>query len=132
MTLLPQNTMLGKLEMVEIYEYHDKPLLFACRNASHTHYLVVQEGIHADSETWLYVSLSQERFQQIRTGIIDLHDAFAHPEDDFVFFVRLFYSHRSSQITMLNSSDLTNDQLPDKGEFLNIESSGLENIIQAN
>lgn len=128
--VIPQNTILGKLEIIEIYEYHDKPLLFACRNASYTHYLVVQEGVHPDSETWLYASLSYDRLQQIRAGIIDLHDAFAHAEDDFVFSVRLFLDDNPPQITMVNIADLIDDQLPDKGEFLNIESSGLPSELR--
>jgi hypothetical protein len=130
MTYLPQNTLLGKLELVEVYEYHDKPVLFACRNASYTHYLVVQEGVHARFETWLYASLSYTRFQQVRTGLIDLHDAFSDAEDGFVFLVTLFddASH-VPQVTTIPISHLDDAQIPDAGEFLNLESAGLAKII---
>jgi hypothetical protein len=34
MSLLPENTYLGRLKIIEVYEATDEPCLFACRNAS--------------------------------------------------------------------------------------------------
>lgn len=34
MSLLPENTYLGRLKIVEVYEATDEPCLFACQNAS--------------------------------------------------------------------------------------------------
>lgn len=121
MTVLPTNTLLGKLELVEVYEYHDKPLLFACRNASGTHYLVVQADADDRVETWLYVSVSPMRFQQIRSGEIDLHDAFVDAEDGFVFGVKLFKDAQSqAQVAMIPATELSDEQVPDAGERLNL------------
>ena len=44
-------------------------------------------------KTWLYVEVSLERLNLIRSGTIDLHDAFAYPEDDCLFQVRFPYDN---------------------------------------
>jgi hypothetical protein len=122
MTTLPMNTLLGKLELIEVYEYYDKPLLFACKNASGTHYLVVQTDSQDDFETWFYVSLSFRRFLQVRSGEIDLHEAFASAEDGFVFDVKIFgVDHLSPTIEIIPTRELNHEQLPDSGEKLNLE-----------
>lgn len=117
--MLPQNTLLGKLDIIEIYEYHDKPLLFACRNATYTHYMVVQETVHPDYEAWLYAPISPSRFEQARSGVIDLHDVFKHSEDGFVFWVKIpTESLNPIVVQTLPTDQLTDDQIPDVGEFL--------------
>jgi len=74
--------------------------------------------------------LSSTRFQQVRAGQIDLHNAFSKAEDGFVFFVTLFDdSNHVSQVTTILVSHLDDAQIPDAGEFLNLESAGLEKII---
>lgn len=121
MTVLPTNTLLGKLDLIEVYEYHDKPLLFACRNASGTHYVVVQIDADDEQEVWFYVSVSPMRFQQVRSGEIDLHDAFAKAEDGFVLGVKVFGDARmQAQVEMIPVDKLSDEQLPDAGERLNL------------
>ena len=78
---------LGKLEIIEIYDYYDQPILFACKNAAGHFYFVVAADEDEQHETWLYVEVSLERLNLIRSGTIDLHDAFAYPERDCVFQV---------------------------------------------
>ncbi len=39
MSLLPQLTNLGKLEIIEVYEYYDTPCLFGCQNLSGAEFL---------------------------------------------------------------------------------------------
>ena len=68
---------LGKLEIVEIYEYYDQPVLYSCKNASGHFYLVVAAAEDDQFLTWLCVAVSMERLNLIRSGKIDLYDAFA-------------------------------------------------------
>ena len=77
-------TGLGKLEIVETYVYYDQPLLFSCKSAAGHLYLGVAADKNDEHETWLYVGVSAERLKLIRSGAIDLHDAFAEPEDSFL------------------------------------------------
>jgi hypothetical protein len=41
MAYLPQSTILGRLKIIEVYEFYDIPRLFCCRNAAGQHYLVL-------------------------------------------------------------------------------------------
>src|SRR4051794_2134105 len=80
----------GPLELVEVYEFFDKPVLASYRNTKGTLFLAVlidetQEG----AETWLYVPLSEGRFQLLRTGAVDLHTAFKEPEEGVTYEVRI-------------------------------------------
>jgi hypothetical protein len=127
MSVLPTNTLLGKLEIIEIYEHYDQPLLFACRNASDNLYLVVLEDEEDEFENWLYASMSPARFAQVRSGGIDLYNAFKNAEDGFVFLVRLYRDRQlPSVITTLPTDQLQDEQLPESGEALNLETATLE------
>ena len=76
--------MLGRLEIVETYAYYDQPVLFSCKNSAGRLYLVVAADENEENETWLFAGMSEERLRLIRSGSIDLHDAFADPEDGFL------------------------------------------------
>jgi hypothetical protein len=127
MSSLPKNTSLGQLEIIEVYEYYDQPLLFACQNASSVRYLVVLEDEDDDSETWLYATISPTRHQQIRSGGIDLYSAFKQAEDGFVFVVQTFHDESiSSDFNLVSVDELTEEQLPEQGEALNLATETLE------
>ena len=113
---------LGKLEIIEIYDYYDQPILFACKNAAGHLYLVVAADEDEQHETWLYAEVSLERLNLIRSGAIDLHDAFANPEDDCLFQVRLPYDDPTSpQIESIKANQVPEDMLPTRGESLDLE-----------
>ena len=83
-------THLGKLELIEVYEFYDQPILFSCRNASDAIFM----GVFADEgdfETWLYIGVSLHRL--IRSGAIDLHS-------DGVIFQCLMMSNASKCLSL--------------------------------
>jgi len=126
MSVLPSNTFLGKLELTEVYEYYGKPLLFACRNASGTHYVAVQADEGGGIEKWLYMSISASRLQQVRSGVIDLHDAFMGAEDGFVFHVTMTDDARMPvEVGVISVAELKDEPLPDVGERLALEPAGM-------
>jgi uncharacterized protein DUF6575 len=127
MSVLPQDTFpfLGKLEIIEVYEYYDKPVLFACRSAAQMTYLVVLLD-EAEQSRWLYVALSTERFHKIRSGDIDLYNAFRGAEDEVVYEVTTFNIKHPSQIRVLPTSALNDEQLPERGEYLHTTSANDE------
>ena len=118
MSVLPRDTFLGKLQLVEVYEYYDQPVLFACRNAAEMYYLVVQIDAWAGAAVWLYVALSSSRFEAVRQGDIDLYSAFNDAEDEIVYEVTLFDTPHPAQIRVLPAGSLNTQQLPEKGERL--------------
>lgn len=71
---------IGDVEVVEVYEYYDQPVLFACRDRTELLYLAVLSEDAPDHETWLLTAMSPKRFAQVRTGEVDLYSAFVNAE----------------------------------------------------
>ena len=115
-------TGLGRLEIVETYVYYDQQVLFSCKSASGHLYLAVAADENDKHETWLYVGVSPERLNLIRSGTIDLHDAFADPEDGFLFQVIAPYSNQNPlQIESIQPDQIPEDMLPMPGERLDLK-----------
>ena len=98
----------GELEMIEVYEYYDVPILFACQNAASRLYIVLFADRLPEYEMWLYVEVSAQRFNLIRTGEINLHDTFFKPEMGRLIKAMIPYSDSEK----FDSNYITPDQLP--------------------
>ena len=127
MHLLPESTYLGKLNILEVYEAYDEPCLFTCQNASGQIFLVVLIDENEDYKKWVYVALSQKRFEYVRSGGIDLHDSFKSAEDEYVHIVKVpfFTEEGNSRVAIMSCEDLSEDMLPLSGEFIKIETQTL-------
>lgn len=113
--------MLGRLEILETFEYYDQPVLFSCKNAAGHLYLVVAADENEQYETWLYAGVSEDRLNLIRSGAIDLHDAFADPEDGFLVQARVPFDNRiPPQIDSIQPDKISKDILPIPGERLKL------------
>ena len=128
---------LGKLEIVEIYEYYDQPVLYSCKNASGHFYLVVAAAEDAQFLTWLCVAVSLERLNLIRSGKIDLHDAFTDSENPYAIQVKVPYEEQASvQTDFIQPNQIPEDMLPIPGECLDLETeilpmlSDVEEIVK--
>lgn len=128
MSLLPENTQLGKLELVEVYEYYDRPLLFVCKNELSHLFLVLYDGEQGEEEQWIYAPISQNRFESIRSGGIDLHDAFADAEQGFVYHFIVSKGGIVHSEDIILNHQLADERLPDRGEFLNFRSESLPKL----
>ncbi|MCE2400414.1 hypothetical protein J4G08_05940 [Candidatus Poribacteria bacterium] len=116
---------LGRLEIVEIYDYYDQPVLFSCKDTVGDLYLVVAVDENDQYETWLYAKVSVGRLNLIQSDRIDLHDAFANTEDGSVLQVKFPYDETLPLTELVKSNQIPEDMLPDPGEFLDIESNTL-------
>ena len=117
---------LGKLDIIEIYDYYDQPILFSCKNAAGHLYLVVAADENEQHEVWLYAGVSAERLNLIRSGAIDLHDAFAGPEDGFLLQVIAPYSNQTPlRIEPIQPNEISEDMLPMSGERLDLKTDTL-------
>ena len=131
-------TGLGRLEIVETYVYYDQPVLFSCKSAAGHLYLGVAADENDKHETWLYVGVSAERLSLIRSGGIDLHDAFAEPEDGFLLREIIPYDDQTQpRMEPIQPDQISEDMLPMPGECLDLEPktlpalSNLEDIAKA-
>lgn len=119
-------TGLGKLEIVETYIYYDQPVLFSCKSAAGHLYLGVAGDKNDEHETWLYVGVSAERLSLIRSGAIDLHDAFAEPEDSFLLREIVPYDDQTEPwMEPIQPDRISEDMLPMPGECLDLETETL-------
>ena len=128
MTVLPEGTVLGELHMVAVFEYFDGPRLFACRNNSDVRFLAAHAD-EGDVETWLYVPVSEVRLEALRAGRVDLHTAFADPEDAFAYVVS--FRGTSVEAKAVQANSVPADYLPDQGTLLRLpmSSSPIESAI---
>ena len=117
---------LGRLKIVETYVYYDQPVLFSCKSAAGHLYFVVAADENDQYDTWLYAGVSPERLNHIRSGAIDLHDAFADPEEGFLFQVIAPYDNQIPlQIEPVQPNKIAEDILPMPGERLNLKTETL-------
>ena len=128
MGYLPQLTHLGKLELIEVYEFYDQPILFSCRNASDAIFIGVFADEDDNFETWLYVGVSPHRFNQIRSGAIDLHDAFSEVEDGIIYQIKVPHDEQMPVSMPIPAPQIPDDMLPLPGEFINLETSTLPEL----
>ena len=113
---------LGKLEIVEVYEYYDQPVLYSCQNVSGQLYLVVAAAEDEKYLTWLCTAVSTNRLNQIRSGFIDLQDAFTESENPYSVQVKVPYDENTSMMTdFVQSNQIPEDMLPMSGECLEPE-----------
>ena len=119
---LLNNRVLGRLEILETFEYYDQPVLFSCKNAAGHLHLVVAADENDQNETWLYAGVSEERLNLIRSGAIDLHDAFADPEDGFLVQAIVPYDNQTEiQIDSIPPNQVPEDMFPVPGERLDLK-----------
>lgn len=118
MRLVPQHTQLGKLELIEVYEYYDTPCLFSCRNASGQLFISILFEQEKRLEKWLYASISQRRFENIRAGLIDIRNAFLNSENGFVYEVIINLDDSPDRVEIIWCENLIDDWLPMPNEFI--------------
>jgi hypothetical protein len=129
MSLLPESTQLGKLEIIEVYEYYDVPCLFACRNASEQIFLAVWASQTKEMGKWLYVPMSIGRFQRVRSGNIDIRDAFLTAEDGFVYEVIIPGDDSFDRVIAVSCQEINDEWLPVAGELLDFDSEPLPALL---
>ena len=118
MSYLPENTRLGKLEYVNIYNQDDtRPCLFSCRNQDEQDYLVIWVNETSDGNRWFYATISTTRLNWLKEGIVDIRSAFTEATSGFVYDVITDKDGKSS-VKMLSCLALTDDLLPVSAEFL--------------
>ena len=119
MAYLPESTVLGRIEIVEVYEYYDIPRLFLCQNEFGHFYVALSIGEDLYSNTWLYVLISRKRLELLRSGKIQLRDVYRKAEDRCVFKV-LTHVTKPHEVVTLACKDVREEWLPAPGEKLSL------------
>lgn len=110
---LPQNTILGQLEIIEVFEYYDVPRLFTCINRMKQYYFCVFVDYDNMGEYWYYLPVTYKRYLSILSDELSLNKGFHFSELGFIFSV---YIRKDGEVKIseLPSNNLDNNNLPDK------------------
>ncbi|MEQ6886605.1 DUF6575 domain-containing protein [Salicola sp. Rm-C-2C1-2] len=121
MNVLPQNTVLGAMQMEEVFIHFDFPRLFLCRNKVGQRYLglSVEDG---DNELeFVFVAVSPWRLNALIRQDLDLQSAITHAEEGVVLRVGRSIYRDSSSVDIINVSQVPDDWLPDNDVYLETE-----------
>lgn len=88
MKLLPEKTVLGRLDILQVFEYYDFPRIFSCKNQTGQIYISI--SIHDDDESceWIYLPVSSERYNALCSAGISLRSSILETESGFIFTVK--------------------------------------------
>ncbi|MBW4620604.1 MAG: hypothetical protein KME17_14775 [Cyanosarcina radialis HA8281-LM2] len=126
MNSLLQSFSLKALEMLEVYEYYNQPILFSCRNSFGELFLGFWVDETENGEVWFYLPMSWQRLQEVRTGIIDLRNAFLHSEYDVILEVKTTNNNADEIVTTIPSQQIDINLLPMAGESLKLNAETLK------
>ncbi|MCY0905801.1 DUF6575 domain-containing protein [Arthrobacter sp. H14-L1] len=117
MTLVPTtDTVLGPLEISEVFFEHDGPRLFVAQNRAGNLYLAncVDEDEEEYTETYLYVSVSRDRMNLVRSGYIPLREVYTQAEDRFVYKITAEYGKADpgNRLETIPADQIQDDWLP--------------------
>ncbi|MEH2118964.1 DUF6575 domain-containing protein [Nostoc sp.] len=117
MSFLPERTILGQLEIIEVYDFYDKPVLFSCKNKSGLIFIVLCVDSSEFAEIWLYASMSSSRFQSVVQGGVELRDIFIYTEDAFVYQVEIPYEDDlNAVVKTVDCNEIQDEYLPGLGQ----------------
>ena len=118
---------LGQLEIFEVYEFYDQPVLYASRNERDNVFLSMLVEETDDTHIWLHAPMSEYRFQQVRSGGLELHEAVRTCEGGSVFEVVVNrQSGNPAGWRWVDVSALDNAFLPEPGEKLCLDTQTLK------
>lgn len=112
---------LGKIYITEVFEFYDEPVLFSCKNSFGNIFVTVLLDIDETFKEWLFLPISEARLIKAKKQLIDLYTLFSEPEDNILWKVLERDNERVSHSSLLSSEQLTDDDLPDKGTFIEVD-----------
>lgn len=112
---------LGKIYINEVFEFYDEPVLFSCKNSFGNFFVTVLLDVGETFKEWLFLPVSEARLIKAKKQLIDLYTLFSEPEDNVLWKVLERDNERVSYSSLLSSEQLTDDDLPDKGTFIEVD-----------
>ncbi|MEH2170674.1 MAG: DUF6575 domain-containing protein [Nostoc sp.] len=134
MSFLPERTILGQLEIIEVYDFSDKPVLFSCKNKSGLIFTVLCVDSSDSAEIWLYAPMSSSKFQRVVQAGVELRDIFIDTEDAFVYQVEIPYEDDLNVVVKtVDCNEIPDGYLPGLGQVIesqeNCNDTNIENLI---
>ncbi len=117
----PRDLSLGTLELVEVYDYFDEPILWSCINERDQRFVVLLAASDGNRKVWLYSPVSPSRLSALREGKLSTHDVFRAAEGGALFSATWLRGDRSWQCDWVDASAVPDEFLPLPGVLLDLE-----------
>lgn len=121
--VLPENTCLGKLQLIEVYEYLDGARLFLTKNKTGFTFLVYWCDEKVNATGWLYLPISRTRLTQLKQREMMLNAAFKAPETNYYYLAYTGHENGKDTAKMIYPAKLDPDFIPPKGYYLYADQS---------
>lgn len=106
------------LDIIEVYVEHEEPLLYLAANARKEFFLCVLADDSHQERVWFFAPMTRQRTNDVRAGIVDLHDAFARVERGMVFALHRPRGTGAGRFETLEAASIGEERLPRPGERL--------------
>ncbi|QIL70963.1 hypothetical protein G7048_11690 [Diaphorobacter sp. HDW4B] len=107
----------------EVFDYYDGPKFYSCRDIVGQLYLVYWIEETDEGTSWLYLRVSQERYDALKHGDVGIANVLANPEDGTALFVRSVRGEL--EVVQLDAKDIDADWLPEPAAYINVETPKL-------
>lgn len=125
MNILPQNTVLGTLDILHVYVHYDVPRLFSAVSPVGIKYIVYWIDTDDYSDSWLYAPISSKRCKALDNKEVKLRDIFIYPEDN-LFKVKTYFEPKDSVVEVIEPSNLDDSMLPPSDFYIDLEKDGAQ------
>lgn len=112
-------TPFGDMEVKEIHDWYDGPLLLTGKIGEQLYFIIINEETDTH-DRWYFAPVTEQREQDILQNKITLKDAFVKSETGFVYEFYLPVTTEAKGYTILiPCEELKDEDLPDEGIYLN-------------
>lgn len=82
-------SLIRDLKPLDVFEYYDGPKFYSCQDRLGQLFLVywIDQSENSDASSWLYLRVSKERYDSLKSGVTPVALALANPEEDIAFVV---------------------------------------------
>lgn len=112
MNVLLHDTLLGELEILEVYLQYNGPRLFSCFNSARQIYLALWVDEENEVDIWLLVPISYERLSHVTAGNISIRQAFEESETRQLYYIEVTASQIVSRFDLVRINEVSEDLLP--------------------
>jgi len=122
---------LGQLIQYEVYDYYDEPLFLAYRDELGHFYFARIVNEDTESNEWIFVAVSQNRFNMIRSGGLDINSAFSQAELGYCYHIGFKFGSQTPFFEgKINCESIPQSFLPHQGITLNLKTETLPKLSE--
>jgi hypothetical protein len=117
---LPSHITIGTLEVVEVFDYFEEPILFSCANERDQRFVGLLSSSNSNSQLWIYVPVSTRRLDALRDGRLTTYDVFRGAEGGALVEAELNLRTKAWSVNWVDAGAALDARLPLPGIFLDL------------